>query len=139
MTAAGAVPQQLRTLTTPFRQAKVSMQTTSNDFSATTAEQPHSGAFLRRAVTATKPNDERTRDHARLATKSNDLPQYPPLGQVTKPTLTTNELAYYLNRRPNTLRDWSCKSGTGPMTPARICGILAWSTAEAKALLGLAP
>ena len=115
------------------------MQSTSTQSIAATAEQPHGVAFLDRAVMVATPIVKRTRDHARLATKPNDLPQYPPLGQVTKPTLTTNELAYYLNRRPNTLRDWSCKSGTGPMTPARICGILAWSTAEAKALLGLAP
>ena len=114
------------------------MQHTSNDFSATTAEQPHGIASFRRAGTVATPIGERTRDHARLATKSKDLPQYQPLKKVTRPTLTTNELAYYLNRRPQTLRGWACKSGTGPMTPIRVGGILAWSTAEAKALLGVA-
>ena len=64
--------------------------------------------------------------------------QFPPLEQVTKPNLTTAELAYYLNRRPQTLRGWACHSGTGPMVPKRIGGLLAWSTAETKALAGVA-
>jgi len=63
---------------------------------------------------------------------------YPPLELVTKPNLTTAELAYYLDRAPQTLRGWACRSGTGPMKPKRIGGILAWSTAEAKALAGVA-
>ena len=63
--------------------------------------------------------------------------QFPPLEQITKPNLTTAELAYYLNRRPQTLRGWACHSGTGPMVPKRICGLLAWSTAETKALAGV--
>ena len=62
---------------------------------------------------------------------------YPPLEQVTKPNLTTGELAYYLNRRPQTLRGWACYSGTGPIQAKRIGGILAWSTVEAKALAGV--
>ncbi len=65
------------------------------------------------------------------------LPQFPPLERVTKPNLTTAELAYYLNRRPQTLRAWACHSGTGPMVPKRIGGLLAWSTTEAKALAGV--
>lgn len=64
-------------------------------------------------------------------------PPHPPLALVTKPNLTTGELAYYLNRRPQTLRGWACHSGTGPMVPKRIGGILAWSTVEAKALAGV--
>lgn len=63
---------------------------------------------------------------------------YAPLEQVTKPNLTTAELAYYLNRAPQTLRGWACRSGTGPMKPKRIGGILAWCTREAKALAGVA-
>lgn len=63
--------------------------------------------------------------------------QYAPLEHVTKPNLTTAELAYYLNRSPQTLRGWACRSGTGPMKPKRIGGILAWPTAEAKALAGV--
>lgn len=63
--------------------------------------------------------------------------QYLPLEQVTRPNLTTAETAHYLNRRPQTLRGWACKSGTGPMVPRRIGGLLAWPTAEVKALAGV--
>ena len=64
--------------------------------------------------------------------------QYPPLEQVTKPNLTTAEAAYYLNRRPQTLRGWACLEN-GPLRPNRIGGLLAWSTATIKALTGVAP
>ena len=60
----------------------------------------------------------------------------PPLAQVTKPNLTTAELAYYLNRRPQTLRGWACNEN-GPIRPKRIHGLLAWSTLEAKELAGV--
>ena len=63
---------------------------------------------------------------------------FPPLALVNKPNLTTAETAYYLNRRPQTLRAWACHSGTGPMVPNRIGGLLAWPTDEVKALAGVA-
>jgi hypothetical protein len=63
--------------------------------------------------------------------------QYQPLEQVTRPNLKTDEAAFYLNRRPQTLRVWACHSGTGPLVPKRIGGLLAWSTAEVKALAGV--
>lgn len=62
---------------------------------------------------------------------------YPPLELVTRPNLTTAETAYYLNRRPQTLRSWACYSGSGPMVPKRIFGQLAWDTATVKALAGV--
>jgi len=61
---------------------------------------------------------------------------YPALEFVTKPNLTTGELAYYLNRRPQTLRVWACLEN-GPIRPRRIGGLLAWPTAEVKALAGV--
>ena len=64
-------------------------------------------------------------------------PPFPPLALVNKPNLTTAELAYYLNRSTQTLRIWACRTGTGPMKPRRIGGLLAWDTAEAKALAGV--
>lgn len=64
--------------------------------------------------------------------------QFPALELVTRPNLKTEEAAFYLNRRPQTLRGWACHSGTGPMVPKRIGGILAWSTATVKALAGVA-
>jgi len=63
--------------------------------------------------------------------------QYLPLEQVTRPNLKTEEAAYYLSRRPQTLRAWACMEN-GPLRPKRIHGILAWSTAEVKALAGVA-
>jgi hypothetical protein len=63
--------------------------------------------------------------------------QHLPLEQVTRPNLKTEEAAFYLNRRPQTLRAWACLEN-GPIRPKRICGLLAWSTAEIKALAGVA-
>lgn len=64
--------------------------------------------------------------------------QYLPLEQVTRPNLKTDEAAFYLNRRPQTLRIWAMRDGSGPIRPRRIGGLLAWSTAEVKALAGVA-
>ena len=62
---------------------------------------------------------------------------FPPLALVNKPNLTTAETAYYLNRRPQTLRGWACLEN-GPLRPTRIGGLLAWNTATVKALAGVA-
>jgi len=62
--------------------------------------------------------------------------QYLPLHQVTRPNLTTAETAYYLNRRPQTLRGWACLEN-GPIRPTRIGGLLAWNTETVKALAGV--
>lgn len=63
--------------------------------------------------------------------------QYLPLEQVTRPVLKTEEAAFYLNRRPQTLRAWACLEN-GPLRPRRIGGLLAWPTAAVKALAGVA-
>lgn len=60
--------------------------------------------------------------------------QFPPLEQVTRPSLTTEEAAHYLNRRPQTLRAWACLEN-GALRPVRISGRLAWSVAAIKSLL----
>lgn len=65
-----------------------------------------------------------------------DTNQFPPLEQVTSPTVTTNAAAHYLNRRPQSLRAWACLE-SGPLRPTRINGRLAWSVAEIKALTGV--
>ena len=62
--------------------------------------------------------------------------KYLPLEQINRPNLTTEEAAYYLNRRPQTLRVWACLE-KGPLRPTRIGGLLAWSTAAVKALTGI--
>ena len=85
----------------------------------------------------------KTATHASIATMRQAtapqefIGQFPPLESVTKPNLTTAELAYYLNRRPQTLRGWACLEN-GPIRPKRIGGLLAWSTDSAKALTGIA-
>ena len=58
-----------------------------------------------------------------------------PLEQVNRPTVTTQEAAYYLSRRPQTLRGWACHED-GPIQPRRIHGRLAWAVAEIRALVG---
>jgi hypothetical protein len=64
--------------------------------------------------------------------------QYLPLEQVTKPNLTTAETAYYLNRRPQTLRCWaSLENFPAGLRCKRIGGLLAWPTVQVKALAGM--
>ena len=65
-------------------------------------------------------------------------PNYPPLETVTKPNLTTAELAYYSNMAAQTWRVKACYD-TAPegLRPLRVCGKLAWPTAGAKKLLGV--
>lgn len=62
--------------------------------------------------------------------------KYPPLEEVTKPTLTTDEAAYYLNRKPQTLRAWACLEN-GPLRPRNVNGRLHWGTAETRTLAGV--
>jgi len=88
------------------------------------------------------------KNHSHISTSKETLqpvqPNAPPqapaflaLELVTKPNLTTAEAAWALNRRPQTLRGWACLEN-GPIRPRRIGGLLAWSTAEVKALVGVA-
>lgn len=66
-----------------------------------------------------------------------DPTQYPPLEQVNRPTVPTEQAAHYLLRRPQTLRGWACRED-GPMRPIRIMGRLGWKVADIKAMLGVA-
>jgi hypothetical protein len=61
---------------------------------------------------------------------------YPPIETETRPSIETASAAYYLNRRPQTLRIWACLEN-GPIRPIRINGRLAWSVLEIKKLLGV--
>ncbi len=63
--------------------------------------------------------------------------QFPPLEQVNRPTVPTDQAAYYLNRRPQTLRGHACKED-GPIRPLRINGRLAWPVSELRRVLGVA-
>ncbi len=76
---------------------------------------------------------------ARLAKLEAKAPQtFPPLVTVTKPNLTTEELAFYSNMKPQSWRVKACYD-TAPegLRPLRVCGKLAWPTAGAKRLLGV--
>lgn len=86
-------------------------------------------------------NMETTTNHSAQTAQLATAPQpfaapFPPLALVNKPNLTTAETAYYLNRRPQTLRGWACLEN-GPLRPTRIGGLLAWNTATVKALAGV--
>lgn len=63
--------------------------------------------------------------------------KFPPLELVNKPTVPTEQAAYYLNRRPQTMRGWACLEN-GPIRPLRINGRLAWSVDSIKRILGVA-
>jgi hypothetical protein len=60
-----------------------------------------------------------------------------PLEHLARPTVTTREAGYYLNRSEQTLRIWACKEN-GAIRPIRINGRLAWSVADIKRVLGVA-
>ena len=49
-------------------------------------------------------------------------------------TLTTEEAAAAVNRKPQTLRKWACLEN-GPIRPIRINGRLAWRVSDLKALM----
>ena len=57
-----------------------------------------------------------------------------PIDSETRSVVDTATAARHLNRRPQTLRAWSC-AGNGPIKPIRINGRLAWKVADLKALL----
>ena len=77
-----------------------------------------------------------TRKGCDMATDTH--PTFPPIEAQTRPTVDTNAAAFYLNRRPQTLRAWAC-SETWPqgLAPVRINGRLAWPVAGIRAALGL--
>jgi len=57
-----------------------------------------------------------------------------PLEEVNSPTVATDAAAYYLNRKPQTLRKWACLEN-GPIRPVRVYGRLAWSVSSLKSLV----
>ena len=64
--------------------------------------------------------------------------QFPPLESVTRPTVPTEQAAYYLNRKPQTLRAWAClETYPDELKPLRVHGHLAWPVRGLKRLLGV--
>lgn len=62
--------------------------------------------------------------------------QFPPLEQITRPNVPTEQAAYYLDRRPQTMRIWAMRED-GPLRPMRINGRLAWPVSELRRVLGI--
>lgn len=60
---------------------------------------------------------------------------YPPLEQVTRTHVPTEQAAYYLARRPQTLRGWAMDGRV--IQPRRINGRLAWPVADLRRVLGV--
>ena len=60
---------------------------------------------------------------------------FPRLDSITRPTIPTNDAAYYLNKKPGTLRMWH-SLGKGPISPIVVYGKLNWSVAEIRNLVG---
>jgi hypothetical protein len=60
--------------------------------------------------------------------------QLPPLDYEKRTVLSTNEAAFHLGRRPQTLRKWACYED-GPLRPVRIMGRLAWKVADIKKIV----
>lgn len=69
--------------------------------------------------------------------QANAPQQFPPLESVSRPTVDTSAAAYYLNRRPQTMRAWACLEN-GPLRPVRINGRLAWKVSDLMRVLGVA-
>jgi hypothetical protein len=61
---------------------------------------------------------------------------HPLLESITRPTVDTIAAAYYLNRRPQTLRAWACAED-GPLRPVRMNGRLAWPVADIRRAMGV--
>lgn len=59
---------------------------------------------------------------------------YPPLELESRTAISTDNAAYHLNRKSQTLRTWACLEN-GPIRPVRINGRLAWPVVEIKNLL----
>lgn len=62
--------------------------------------------------------------------------QFQSIEHITLSAISTEQAAFYLNRRPQTLRIWAMKEN-GLIRPIRINGRLAWPVKEIKKVLGL--
>jgi hypothetical protein len=74
--------------------------------------------------------------HSTEARQQASAPIFTPLAHETRPAVDTAAAAYYLSRRPQTLRGWACLEN-GPLRPIRIMGRLAWPVADIRRLLGV--
>jgi hypothetical protein len=61
--------------------------------------------------------------------------KFPPLEHITRPHVPTEQAAYYLNRKPQTLRGWAMDGRV--IQPHRCNGRLLWPVAAIRAALGV--
>lgn len=79
-----------------------------------------------------------TLHHSTSARDAAHEPQrFPALASENRPAVDTAAAAYYLNRKPQTLRGWACLEN-GPLRPVRVHGRLAWPVADIRRALGVA-
>jgi hypothetical protein len=78
-------------------------------------------------------------NYSQLNAKRMQATEFPPLETVSKPVLTTKEIAYYLNQSTQTWRAHACHE-TYPegLRPIRIGNRLNWPTDGVKKLIGVA-
>lgn len=62
---------------------------------------------------------------------------FPPLREVTREFVSTEQAAFYVDRKPKTLRDKWAGDGKGPIAPRRVGGRLHWRIADIRKLLGV--
>lgn len=60
---------------------------------------------------------------------------FPPLAEVGRTHVSTEQAAFYLNRRPQTLREWAMSGKV--IMPLRVNGRLAWPVFDIKRVLGV--
>jgi len=63
--------------------------------------------------------------------------QFPSVETDTRTHVDTNCAAYWLNRKPQTLRMWATFE-KGPVRPIRVNGRLAWAVNDIRKVLGKA-
>lgn len=64
---------------------------------------------------------------------------FSPLSQETRPAVPTEAAAYYLHRKPQTLRKWAVYDGTGPVRAIRCNGRLLWPLDQIRTAPGVTP
>ncbi|WP_081611868.1 hypothetical protein [Janthinobacterium sp. CG3] len=62
-------------------------------------------------------------------------PIFPALDAETRSHVDTACAAYWMNRRPQTLRAWACLEN-GPIRPIRMHGRLAWCVSDIRQVMG---
>lgn len=62
---------------------------------------------------------------------------FPPLNLESRPAVPTEQAAYYLHRKPQTLRKWAVYDGTGPVRAIRCNGRLLWPLDQIRTALGV--